>query len=46
MKVRQIFNKIIERGIKSDVRGKKGIKAVLDQSKKEYDGLAEADQPV
>ena len=41
MKVRQIFDKIIERGIESDVREKKGIKAVLDQAKKEYKGLAD-----
>ena len=39
MKVWEIFEKIIERGIKSDVRGKKGIDSVLKEAQKEYDGL-------
>ncbi len=40
MKVREIFDRIIERGIKSDVRGRKGINGVLKEAKKEYDKLS------
>jgi hypothetical protein len=39
MKVREVFDKIIERGIKSDVRGAKGIAEVLKQAKEDYDKL-------
>ncbi len=39
MKAKEIFEKIIERGIKSDVRGRKGISEVLKQVKNEYDKL-------
>lgn len=39
MKVQEIFERIIERGIKADVRGKKGIDEALKQVKKDYEKL-------
>jgi hypothetical protein len=39
MKVNEVFQKIIERGIKADVRGKKGIEESLKQVKKDYEKL-------
>jgi len=39
MKVQEIFDKIIQRGIKADVRGKKGIDEALKQIKKDYEKL-------
>ena len=39
MKVQEIFDRIIERGIKADVRGKKGIEEALDQTKKDFEKL-------
>ena len=39
MKVQEVFDEIIQRGIKADVRGKKGIEEALKQVKKDFEKL-------
>lgn len=41
MKLKDIYDLAIEVGIKADPRGDAGVKRVLDNAKKEFDGLSE-----
>jgi hypothetical protein len=39
MKLKDIYQEVIKRGIESDVRGRKEIEAMLEERKKEYGRL-------